>query len=129
MGMYTELIFGASLKKDTPKEVIESLRYMLGEISSKPIGFPLPEGRCEWLFTGSSYYFGVSTPVSKLKQDSINDNWILSTRSNIKNYEMEIETFLEWITPFISGGSGPKDIYAIVIDEVEETPKIYYLNE
>ena len=32
MGMYTELIFGASLKTDTPKEVIDTLRYMVGDI-------------------------------------------------------------------------------------------------
>lgn len=29
--MYTELIFGATLKKDTPSQVIEALKYMLGE--------------------------------------------------------------------------------------------------
>ena len=52
MGMYTELIFGAKLKKDTPNEVIEALKYMLGEIKTKPINFPLPDGRCEWLFCG-----------------------------------------------------------------------------
>ena len=29
MGMYTELIFGAELKKDTPNEVIEKLKSMV----------------------------------------------------------------------------------------------------
>jgi hypothetical protein len=50
MGMYTELIFGAELKKDTPNEVIEALKYMLRETETKPTNFPLPDGRCEWLF-------------------------------------------------------------------------------
>lgn len=31
MGAYTELIFGATLKRDTPIEIIETLKYMLGE--------------------------------------------------------------------------------------------------
>lgn len=129
MGMYTELIFGAGLKKDTPIEVIEALKYMIGETEEKPINFPLPDGRCEWLFRGASYYFGVSRPVSKMMYDDIGENWIVSTRSNIKNYGGEIETFLEWIKPYIDGGSGARDMYAIVTYEESDEPKIYYLHE
>lgn len=44
MGMYTELIFGADLKKDTPKNVIEALKYMIGDTEEKPNDFPLPDG-------------------------------------------------------------------------------------
>lgn len=32
MGMYTELILGVSLKEDTPNDVIEALKYMIGEV-------------------------------------------------------------------------------------------------
>lgn len=126
--MYTELIFGAELKSDTPNIVIESIKYMLGRIEEKPKHFPLPDGRCESLFTGSSFYFGVSSPVCSFWKEEITKNWILSTRSNIKNYFNEIECFLEWIKPYISSGSGSKDMYAIVTYE-ESEPKIYYLNE
>ena len=59
MGMYTELIFGAELKIDTPELVIDSLKYILGETRERPECFPLPEGNSEGLFRGSSYYFGV----------------------------------------------------------------------
>lgn len=128
MGMYTELIFGANLKKDTPTEVIEALKYMIGETKKKPINFPLPDGRCEWLFRGASYYFGVNRPVSKMMYDDIGGNWIVSTRSNIKNYEGEIEAFLEWIKPYIDGGSGARDMYAIVTYEESDEPEIYYLH-
>lgn len=128
MGMYTELIFGASLKSDTPKIVIESLKYMIGETKKKPKDFPLPNGRCEWLFRGSSYYFGVSSAVSKIWKDDISGEYIISTRSNIKNYEGEIETFLEWIKPYIESGSGERDMYAIVIYEEQSEPTVYYLD-
>ena len=127
MGMYTELIFGADLKQHTPEYVIEALKYMIGDTEEKPKDFPLPEGRCEWLFRGSSYYFGVNGPVGKLWYDDIGKNWVLSTRSNIKNYEGEIETFLDWIKPYIDGGSGCRDMYAIVTYEEAESPDIYYL--
>lgn len=129
MGMYTELIFGASLKEDTPSTVIDALKYMIGETEEKPKDFPLPDGRCEWLFRGSSYYFGVSESVSKMWFDEIANDWRLSTRSNIKNYEGEIEEFLEWIKPYIKSGSGYKDFYAIVTYEEAEEPTIYYLDQ
>ena len=129
MGMYTELIFGASLKKDTPKEVIESLKYIIGETKEKPINFPLPEGRCEWLFQGSSYYFAICKPVNKMWKDDMSKRWVLSARSNIKNYLNEIETFLEWVKPYIDSGSGSRDMYAVVIYEEADSPEIYYLNQ
>ena len=127
MGMYTELIFGATLKAETPSAVIEALQYMIGDIEDKPDNFPLPDGRCEWLLRGRSYYFGVSEPVSKIVKNKW--SWVVSTRSNIKNYKGEIECFLEWIKPYIEVGSGARDMYAIVIYQEEETPTIYYLHE
>jgi TFIIF-interacting CTD phosphatase-like protein len=129
MGMYTELIFGASLKKETPSEVIETLKYMIGESKSKPDGYPFPDGRHEYMLESSSYYFGVSEPLSKMWYDEISHDWRMSTRSNVKNYENEIESFLNWIKPYISYGSGSNNMYAIVIYEESETPTIYYLEE
>lgn len=105
MGTYTELIFGAGLKKDTPKHVIHSLRYMLGEID-KPENFPFSEVRIEYLFNCSSYFFGVNKPISRMWFDEISNQYSISTRSNIKNYGGEIEKFLDWINPYIDSGSG-----------------------
>lgn len=127
--MYTELIFGATLKKDTPSQVIQALKYMLGEISEKPIDFPLPEGRCEWLFQGGSYYFAINNPVKRMWLDDIDKQYHISTRSNIKNYNSEIQFFLEWIKPYLETGSGSRDLYAIVIHEEQSEPNLYYLHE
>lgn len=127
MGMYTELIFGAELKKDTPGEVIESLKYMLGR-TEKPQFFSLPDGRCEWLFRSASYYFAISEAVNNFRYDDISKCWVLSARCNIKNYEGEVETFLEWIKPHIHSGSGYRNMYAIVMCEEASEPTIYYLD-
>ena len=62
MGMYTELIFGAKLTKDTPKNVIEALKYMIGDVEEKPDNYPLPDGRCEWLFRGVATTLRYVTP-------------------------------------------------------------------
>lgn len=126
--MYTELIFGAKLKKDTPNEIIESLKYMIGELEEKPKDFLLPSGRYGQLFRSSSYYFAVNRSVKKIWLDDIDNCWHISTRSNIKNYGSEIEIFLEWIKPFIESGSGDNEMYAIVMYEGAEEPIIYYLN-
>jgi len=127
MGMYTELIFGAGLKEDTPTEVIETLQYMMGDKEDMPKGYPFEDGsRHEILFRCGSFYFGVNNPVRKMWYDDISKNWRISTRANIKNYGGEIESFLEWVLPYIDQGSGSKSMYAIVIYEEDETPTIYY---
>ena len=88
--------------------------------------FPLPDDSFEWIFNISSSYFGVNKPVKKMWFDDILKAWRISTRSNIKNYENEIEKFLEWIKPYIEKGSGERNMYAIVIYEEASEPTIYY---
>ncbi len=129
MGAHTELIFGAVLREDTPDKVIEALNYMLGKIEEKPRGFPLPSGRCEGLFQYGSYPFAVDRPICKMWLDDTFEEYHISIRSNIKNYNNEIETFLKWIRPYIQRGSGSRDMYAIVIHEEQAEPTIYYLRE
>jgi len=102
---------------------------MVGDIEEKPDNFQLPNGRCNFLFQSGSYYFAVNRAISKMWFDDIAKVWCISTRSNIKNYESEIETFLEWIKPFIDQGSGNREMYAIVIYEGSDEPTIYYLRE
>ena len=126
MGMYTELIFGARLKKDTPEVIINTIKYLIGEeISHENIDHNLPENiSC---LIGCSYYFGVTNAVNKFYKD--NDRWVLSSRSNHKNYNNEFESFLDWIKPHIDFGSGKRDIYAFLIYEADLEPKIYYLDK
>ena len=126
MGMYTELIFGCSLKPDTPELVIDSLMHMLGH-KERPADFPLDKLSCRWMFDRASYSFGVCKPVHDMWFDSIGNNYVISVRCNIKNYDCEIETFLEWIKPHIEYGSGNRNMYAIVTYEEQNEPTIYYL--
>jgi hypothetical protein len=126
MGAYTELIFGATLKRDTPIEIIETLKYMLGGTGLLPKN-TIPEDLCSYLFRHGSYYFAINEPVCKMWLDDIDKRWHISTRSNIKNYNNEIETFLEWIEPYIVYGSGSRDLHAIAIYQEDKEPKLYYL--
>ena len=82
---------------DTEKS--EEICDIIGEIEEKPSDFPLPDGRCEWLLRSGSEYFPINRPLSSMWCDSSDPDELyrISTRSNIKNYGNEIETFLEWI--------------------------------
>jgi hypothetical protein len=122
MGMYTELIFGACLKPETPNEVIENIKYLIGENENDNPNFlfKTKSGRRFW---GSSYYF-LPLVVNKMYFDKIHNGWIVSIRCSLKNYENEIEDFLTWIKPYIESASGARNMY----EEAEE-PTIYYLNE
>ncbi len=135
--MYTELILGCSLKENTPQEVIDTLKFMCSnEVKSRaetvyPNGFPFDkEGRYSWMLQYGSYYFGVTHGLKPYFEfDRIKNSYILATRSNLKNYSQEIETFLSWLKPHIEQGSGGREFYAIVTYEEAEEPTIYYLKD
>jgi hypothetical protein len=135
MGMYTELILGAKLKENTPKNVIDTLEWMCRQdnnrLDTPPKDFPFPlEGRYRWMLHGGSYYFGVTHGVEPYFEfDRISNAWIIATRSNLKNYSNEIETFLAWLKPHIEQGSGNREFYAIVTYEEASEPTIYYLKD
>lgn len=137
MGMWTELILGAKLKKETPKYVIETLRYLVGDLKRKPKKYPaifkeaadpsFPLGNYKIMFTYSHWYFAVDKPFAELWYDSVSGCYKINTRSNIRNYDNRIEIFLKWLKPYIVQGSGSRDMYAIVTYEEDSDPTIYYL--
>ena len=131
MGMYTELIFSAELKSDLPEQVVNVIQYMCDGKNQPDI---LPEhdffktNRWRYLFTMSSCYF-VDTISPVFRRDKYDDDWRLSTRSNLKNYDGEIEKFLDWIKQYITGGCGFRNYYAIVCYEEQDEPTIYYMED
>jgi hypothetical protein len=108
MGTYTELHFNSRLKKDLPENVVETLQYMIGQ-KTKPENLPEHElfecARWLLLFTCDSYYFDADT-YSTLRFDRIADRYYLCIRSNVKNYDNEIEKFIDWIMPYLEKDEG-----------------------
>lgn len=120
--MYTQLIFTATLKADTPIEVINTIRIMLDEIEESDIIRPVFEtstGRNPLRGSGGPF----SNPISYFKFK--NNLWTLKNRANIKNYENEINQFLDWILPYIE--SCPNNIYATIRYEEDEGSTPLYL--
>ena len=130
MGMYTELVLGCSIK-NVPS-VITAIHWLLDSGKNKT-NRPsiLPQGeRIDWMFnSGGSYYFGANSGEYKFEYDNISDCYRFNARFNIKNYDNEIQKFLDWLKPYIEQGSGSREWYAAVTYEEDDEPTIYYLHE
>jgi hypothetical protein len=104
MGMYTEFHFNVELKEDTPKKVINILKKMVKDndivIHNLPEHDFFKTSRWEWMLCSDSYYFDADTH-STIREDASNTHY-LCVRCNLKNYDNEIELFLNWINKYLA---------------------------
>lgn len=103
MGMYTELNIGVAFKEDTPENIIDILKYMLNYENDEPETTDHPlfkTPRWSFMLRCDSYYFDGHTDSSMIYND-ISNQWYLNVRSNLKNYDGEIELFLHFIQPYL----------------------------
>jgi hypothetical protein len=128
MGMYTELNCAFELKKDTPDSVMAVLLYMLDQRNPEPEAFPshplFTTSRWRMLLTCSSYSFAACESRTALWLDEADDQYHVMIRSNLKNYDGEIEKFIDWITPYIDGLEG--DFLGYSRYEETEIPTLLY---
>ena len=130
MGMYTEIIFGAGLKEKIPEVIVSTIKKLVAgeDLKESTPDHPFFKSERPWLLhSGGSYYFP-GTVEPKFWFDDIAKQWFLHFRTNIKNYDSEIEKFLDWIKPYIEEGVGSRNFYAIVTYEESVEPTIYYLH-
>lgn len=124
MGMYTELVCAFELKKDTPKEIVDILKYMVDE-GEEPVenpNHPLFEtDRWHFMLTSNSYYFDGDT-TSTVRKDHIAET-IVTIRCNLKNYDDEIEKFIDWIKPY----SNTRGFIGYKRYEQDEHPELIYI--
>ena len=83
---------------------------MVGEDVDKPTALPkhpLFEGdtRWTWMLRSDSYYFAGDTH-STIRFDDIGKCFYLCIRCNLKNYDEEIEHFINWIMPYLAHQPG-----------------------
>lgn len=114
MGMYTELILGAKLKKDMSKSDINKLKCMIGFLENEPNDLFFKNASRNPLSV-SSYYFTDCLNQEILLFDDMENGWIMSLRMNIKNHEYEIDNFVKWLKPYIETGPGNSNIDVIAI--------------
>lgn len=129
MGMYTEFVFGCELSKSTPENVIDILRYLKGDIEETP---KLPSHEffscSRWKAIGrcTSAYFGSPSYVI-IEQDGWSLEYRLAIRCNLKNYDNEIQKFVDWIKPYVNQGAGTGELLGYSIYEESSEPQMFYL--
>lgn len=131
MGMYSTLHFYASLKIDTPDEIIETLDYMLGHTHDQP-NPPFDAGNWFFMLQGESAYL----PGSHLTESQGGTpygggrGYDLAVNSSLKNYDNEIVKFLDWIMPYVDYGQGKdNDFLGYWMYESDEEPTLIYKKE
>ena len=108
MGMYTELVLKCQIKEDAPADVKSVIAYMFcgGDAPEKLPDHPF---FCltRWNSIGncSSFYHHPEVVNSCPKFDYTESQYIFS-RSDIKNYDGEIEAFIDWIKPYLENEEG-----------------------
>jgi hypothetical protein len=103
MGMYTELVLKCEIKKDTPPDVIAVLRHLFADDN---IPATLPEHeffKCgAWSRIGScSSFYHHPRPVNDYNTESSFQAARIFSRSDLKNYDGEIEKFIDWVSPYL----------------------------
>jgi len=139
MGHYTELHFNAEIRKDAPKRVTDTLSILVrGDFGSYreegkwmchddlriDVDHPFFRlSRSTTMLTCDSCYFS-SESYSTFKFDKYAKAWILCVRCNLKNYNDEIELFLDWVLPYVE--SEPGNMLGFFRYEYDPVPTLIY---
>lgn len=134
MGMYKELNVSMNLKLD--KNTLEVLRVMVGEremgadikLPDAPL-FSTYTQRWNFMLMCDSFYFdhtASSSLVNKMTwADEDNMERVLNIRCDLKNYEDEIELFLNWIY----GYATTRGFVGYMRYEEDSDPTLIYFTE
>lgn len=102
MGMYTAFHIGLEIKRDVPLNVVQTLNRMVhGGASPYTPDHPLFDcERWDVLLSMDSYHSAYQQNASFVYDDCAKC-YYLSATSSLKNYNDEIDKFLDWITPYV----------------------------
>lgn len=115
MGMYTGLVLDARLKNTITTDVTEVLGFMIRSGEGREPLVPdhdlFQTSRWVWMLNGDSAYFPVERrPIlarpALYGRHETGVPTLLSVGFSIKNYDSEIEKFLDWLTPYLEEGIG-----------------------
>jgi hypothetical protein len=102
MGTYTEILIKTSVTKILPADVEAVLQYLFndGDAPGKLPAHPFFEcGRWRMIGRCSSYYH-IPWSTSRYAEER------LFSRSDLKNYDGEVNKFFDWLMPYIDEPEG-----------------------
>ena len=124
MGMYTEIFFRAEVD-DEATEIIERL-HAGSEIAWPDHPF-FECARFRWLTNSSSFYFPGANHFEMEERGYGGRQYSVSFRSNLKNYDDEIDKFFDWVGPHVLDGQGYFMGYSLYEEDV--APTLYFTKE
>lgn len=128
MGYYTCKLLCCALKKDTPENVISTIKALVNH-DDMPSDSVLSESDFKIYQYGlGGYVNSYFIPNQRMEYDE-DLGWRIFVNGESKDYEDEFEKFLEWLKPYICCGIGVDDMYAMTIGEGQNEPTIYKLYE
>lgn len=122
MGMYTELVLKVDLVDNLPSNVIETLSFLFNGGEYEPPYLPDHPffSKERWKRIGSCSSYGhVPWSSSKYAEGHI------FSRSDIRNYDGEIQSFLDWLAPYLC--EGMYSCIGWVWYEEEQAPTLIFL--
>ena len=127
MGMYTALHFNSELSIKKNSMIADILKYMVGDTKEMPELLPDHElfktESWRYMLQMDSYYFDEDT-ISTLRWDDNGDSYYLCIRCNLKNYDSEIEKFIDWIMLYLDEYKQEGDFLGFYRYEEDEDPTI-----
>ena len=120
MSSYTQLVLSVSFNTDLPAIVKQGIDYLALEIDL-PMSYPEHPLFIGYAWSGMLKHGSEVFPGSGMsKWVRTNGGWYkLGLNMSIKNYDKQLEKFLDWIAPYVD--SGPK-ICGYIMAEDEELP-------
>lgn len=123
MGMYTEIYICSELKEETP---IDIFKYLFSDGKEPDILPEHPFFKCDrWRIIGKcSSHYHVPYSTNDLRYDETAKQYFLVSRSDLKNYDYEIEQFFDWAMPFFRKYEGGFIGYSRYKESDE--PRLYF---
>jgi len=103
MGMFTELVLKCDVRPNISDEVKSVLNFLFNDRTKIPEVLPDHPffGLPRWSLIGSSSsYHHIPWSDSKYSEH------YLFSRSDLKNYDSEIEQFIDWFSPYVCEDAG-----------------------
>lgn len=120
MGMYTEILIKADVDENAPQEIRWVLEYLFNNVRL-PLDFEMPEHEFfsedhRWRAIGTcNSYYHIPWTNSRYMENRI------FSRSDLKNYNNEVELFFDWIDPYLDESSGQCIGYKWYEEDTEPT--------
>jgi hypothetical protein len=108
MGMYTEIYISCKIAEDIPSDALDVLKHLFGgekepdQIPNHPL---FKKDRWSMIGRCASFYF-VPDATSKMWREEMNGAYYITSRSDLKNYDGEIEAFFDWVMPYVDENEG-----------------------